>query len=230
MRVLIIALAVATSVSPAIAQPEARMVVARDVAVDRIEIEISDYATDYAALDGPKHRPAMDRCATLLRWGGCEGRDRRRRYRADHQLHARLGNRARPLVLSREAVGAMGGWRGPRGPPLTKTSRGEKNFFRRCFSREIDSPDSSIRQLRSLAHARQHYYGRIGLKNPSHTPRGSSDHGRFGRLAPRQRAPPSTVPTHGRDYTTPQRDTRQRPPNDFLPVVANRARDRVTAP
>lgn len=85
-------------------------------------------------------RLAADQCASFLRWGGSRAWDRRWQCRADHSLHAWMAHRARSLLLSSEAMAAIGVWRGPRGPPLT-TSWGKKIFRLRFLltpSRALD--------------------------------------------------------------------------------------------
>ena len=102
-------------------------------------------------------RLASDQCASFLRWRGSRAWDRRWQCRADHSLHAWMAHRARWLVLSSEAMGAIGVWRGPRGPPLK--IRGGKKFLGYNFSLHRAEP-STLCQLSAAGRHRQQSFGR----------------------------------------------------------------------
>lgn len=102
---------------------------------------------DVSPFDQPP-RPAKDQRAALLCWGGSHRRDRVRQCCADHSLHAWMAHRARSLVLSSEAMAAIGVWRGPRGPP--PKIRGGKKFLGHDFSLHR-STASTFCQLSSVA-------------------------------------------------------------------------------
>lgn len=144
--VLIAAATLAASLGPAVARQcqgthDDEQLRAADIFAENA----NNHPDDDIVAPAPERRHAMDQRAAFHRWGGRGRWHREGSHRTDHSVHARLAYRARALLLSRQTLGAMGVWCGPRGPPLSR-ARG-KNFFASVFSWEVFRPDPILGNL-----------------------------------------------------------------------------------